>query len=178
MSSYEGAARVCAIVGEDDPNLTWNGNDDILLRQMVRELMEEIIDGYGCNEFISGMHRGGEFLGAELAIEIKKERGVKFWGIISSEEQWLSWTTAEKDVFFSRMEQADYEYRVSNRENAGSRSLQLKIIEEEADVFIVFRARDDREINEMLAQAAKKKKKIYIIEPKNAEISPFLELVE
>jgi uncharacterized phage-like protein YoqJ len=123
------------------------------------------------------MHRGGELLGAELAIELKNEHKIKLWGILSSEEQWVEWTAAEKDRFFSLMEKADYEYRVSDRQTNESRIKQLRIIEEEAGIIIAFRSRENREINAMLARAIKKRKKVYAFDPENAEISSFPELV-
>lgn len=176
MIGYRGNDRACAIVGMDDPNAI-KGEAEPAVREALKRLMISIITDCSCSEFISGMHRGGELLGAELAIELKNEHKIKLWGILSSEEQWVEWTAAEKDRFFSLMEKADYEYRVSDRQTNESRIKQLRIIEEEAGIIIAFRSRENREINAMLARAIKKRKKVYAFDPENAEISSFPELV-
>lgn len=175
MFGYGGKGRACAIVGADDPDAIRAGAEPAV-REALKKLMISIITDWGCREFISGMHRGGELLGAELAIELRDEFGIKLWGILSSEEQWIDWKAAEQDRFFSLMEKADYEYRVSDRETEESRRKQLRIIEEEAGIIIAFRSRENKEVNSALARAIKKRKKVLAINPENAEVSPLPEL--
>ncbi len=176
MIGYRGNDRTCAVVGRDDSNAIKAGAEPTV-REALRKLMISIISDCGCKEFISGMHRGGELLGAELAIELKNEFEIKLWGILSSEEQWVEWTATERERFFSLMEKADYEYRVSDRETDESRKKQLKIIEEEADIIIAFGGRECREINAVLARAIKKRKKVLAFNPENSQISSFPGLV-
>lgn len=177
MTGYKGNTCACAILGPDDPNMIGD-REGTAVRNALKKLMTSIIADYCCDEFISGMHRGGELLGAELALELGKEYGTKFWGILSSEEQWIEWTLAERERLFSLMEKADFEYMVSDRKNDESRLKQLKVIEEEADIFIVYKGGMNRDLNTALVRAVKKGKRIFVFDPDSYEVTSFLELIE
>ena len=169
--------RTCAIIcGLTEHSEEVIPNEENLINSL-RQLMERVITEMNCRTFISGMNKGIEQLGAELVLELKEQYNLTLWGIISSEEQWIEWTGKERDRFFRLMEMADYEFRTSNKKSDKSRASQMKVIEEEADVLIIIHSALSGEISEILISAAKKGKKVYLINRETAEISTFLELI-
>jgi uncharacterized phage-like protein YoqJ len=132
-----------------------------------REALAELIRASGCGEFISGMDRGADQLGAELVLEMREELGCTLWGVLSSEEQWIHWANVDADRLFNIMERADYEYRIANHATEHSRLDQLLFIADNSQKLIVA-AEDGKlspEARAALVRAAARGEEVALIDP-------------
>ena len=132
-----------------------------------REALAELILARGCGEFISGMDRGGDRLGAELVLEMREELGCTLWGVLSSEEQWIHWANVDADRLFNITERADYEYRISNHATGDSRLDQLLFIADNSQKLIVA-AEDGKlspEARAALVRAVARGEEVALIDP-------------
>lgn len=124
-----------------------------------------LIRGCGCGEFICGMERGAELLGAELVLKMRAETGAKLWGVLSSEEQWTGWSHADSDRLFRAMERADYEYRLADRASPAAREAQLRFIAGRSQVLIVTAEAPSDSLRALLVSAAARGCEVYILDP-------------
>ncbi|MCR5649381.1 MAG: hypothetical protein K6F67_07625 [Oscillospiraceae bacterium] len=159
--------KSCGIIGDGAlpfrrGSPPWDALADALAR-LVRES--------GCEEFISGMERGGDQLGAEVVLGLREELGLKLWGVLSSEEQWIHWPNVDADRLFSLMERSDYEYRIANHAAERSRSDQLLFIADNSQKLIVIAAELSPEARAAVVRAAARGSAVTLIDPVTLRVS-------
>ena len=135
------------------------------------EAYSALIRGCGCGEFICGMERGAELLGAELVLASRAETGAVLWGVLSSEEQWTGWSLEDADRLFRVMERADHEYRLADRASPEARSAQLRFIAERSQVLIVTAAAPSDGLRRLLVAAAARGCEVRILDPETLAVT-------
>ncbi len=159
--------KSCGIIGDGAlpfrrASRQWNALAEALAR-LVRES--------GCSEFISGMERGGDQLGAEVVLGLREELGLTLWGVLSSEEQWIHWPNVEADRLFGIMERADYEFRISNHATERSRLDQLLFIADNSQKLIVIAGELSPEARAAVVRAAARGRPVTLIDPVTLRVS-------
>ena len=160
-------AKSCGIIGDGAlpfkrASREWNALSEALAG-LVRES--------GCAEFLSGMERGGDQLGAEVVLGLRAELGLKLWGVLSSEEQWIHWPNVDADRLFGIMERADYEFRISDHASETSRLDQLLFIADNSQKLIVVTQALSPEARAAVVRAAARGRSVTLIDPVTLRIS-------
>ena len=156
-------AKTCGIIGDGALPFKRGSRE----YGALGEALDGLIRASGCEEFISGMERGGDQLGAERVLALREELGLRLWGVLSSEEQWIHWPLVDADRLFSIMERADYEYRIANHATERSRLDQLLFIADNSQKLIVA-AEDGKlspEARAAVVRAAARGSEVALIDP-------------
>lgn len=159
--------KSCGIIGDGALPFRFGSRQWRLLAEAVARLVRES----GCAEFISGMERGGDQLGAEVVLGLREELGLTLWGVLSSEEQWIHWTNVEADRLFGIMERADYEFRISNHATERSRLDQLLFIADNSQKLIVIAGELSPEARAAVVRAAARGSPVTLIDPVTLRVS-------
>ena len=142
------------------------------LEHLLRLMVEE-----GFDEFICGMERGLEQLAAETILTLRETMAIRLCGLVDSEEQWLSWSLGERDVLFSIMQRADYEYRVAN---AGVENLQrekLRYVSVEADRLLLLCSVLSGRYALLAREMRLRGKEVFLLDPVSLRTTRYLELL-
>ena len=160
-------AKSCGIIGDGALPFKRGSSEWKALAEALADLVRES----GCEEFLSGMERGGDQLGAEVVLGLREELGLKLWGVLSSEEQWIHWPNVDADRLFNIMERADYEYRISNHAAERSRLDQLLFIADNSKKLIVVTESLSPEARAAVVRAAARGREVKLIDPVTLRVS-------
>lgn len=160
-------AKSCGIIGDGALPFKRGSSQWKALAEALAGLVRES----GCEEFLSGMERGGDQLGAEVVLGLREELGLKLWGVLSSEEQWIHWPNVDADRLFGIMERADYEYRISNHATEHSRLDQLLFIADNSKKLIVVTEALSPEARAAVVRAAARGREVSLIDPVTLAVS-------
>lgn len=114
---------ICAFSGHRPSKFPWRDNegDDrcILLKNALNTQIEKLASA-GVTDFLTGMARGVDTWAALLVLELREQNPkLRLHCILPCREQAEKWATADQDIYFSVLRQADSVVYVNRHYNKG-----------------------------------------------------------
>lgn len=106
--------NTCCFTGHRPQSFSFRFNEEhpdcVRIKTVLKEQIERLINEKGVMYFISGMALGVDLWAAEMVLELKKSYPkIKLECVIPYENQAASWTEAQRNRYFSILEQCDDE---------------------------------------------------------------------
>ena len=117
------AQNTCCFTGHRPEKLPWGAREDdprcIAAKGWLDQAVEQAYDS-GIRHFMCGMARGADFYFCQAVIRLRQARpDVTLEACIPCEEQAARWSEADRDRYFSLVEQCDFETMVQHHYDKG-----------------------------------------------------------
>ena len=112
------SGKTCACTGHRPRKLPFGLDESsdlcVELQDTLRNNIEKLILQEGVTHFISGMALGVDTYFAEIVIELRNDKypKIKLEAAIPCETQAIHWTDAQRDKYYSIVEQCDVEHMI------------------------------------------------------------------
>ncbi len=115
--------KTCCFTGHRPEKLPWRRNESDPRCLALKERLDRALDAaydQGMRHFLCGMALGADFYFCDAVLALRARRpGVTLEAVIPCEEQASRWQEADRERYFSLVEQCDYETMVQRHYDRG-----------------------------------------------------------
>ena len=138
------------------------------LKEKIKEQVDYLIEKENVSLFFYGMESGADLFYADYVLSKKEEKNLSLCCVIPFEEQAVSYSEEERDLYFSVAERCDEEIMLNHQRVLGSLEKRDTFMIKNSEVIILLH--DMRNSVEKLnLQKIDKNKKIIVVDPFNSK---------
>ncbi len=147
------------------------------IKEKIKEQIDFLIEKEQVSEFFTGMEAGADLFYADYILSKKKGKDIKLHCVIPFEEQAVSYSENERDLYFDVAKKSDSETLLSKKREYGCREKRDSYMTEKSDIVILLC--DMKSSAEILSlQKIEKNKQIIIIDPINSNHNASFKCIE
>ena len=136
--------------------------------EKIKEQIDPLIEKDNICEFYTGMEEGADLFYADYILSKKQEFDLKLFCVIPFEEQAVSYSERERDLYYSVAERSDKEIMISKQRIFGCKEKRDRFMIDKCDIIILLHDMM-RPLDNLNLQKIDKEKKIIIIDPFNSK---------
>lgn len=138
------------------------------IMEKITEQIDYLIEKEQISEFYTGMESGADLFYAQYVLSKKEEKNLKLYCVIPFEEQAVSFSEKERDLYFYIAEKSDGEIMIDRKRRFGCKEKRDEYMMEKSDIIILLHNMNHPTHNLNL-QKIDKTKQIIIIDPLNSK---------
>lgn len=165
----------CCFAGPWPTSLPFGGDEEspacMRLKQLLKEQAVHMIEAYGVTHFISSADLGVGQYAAEIVIELKKEYlGITLECVISSEKQAEYWSIAQRERYFTIVEQCDEETLSQHHYTRDCKRKRMEYMVNQSDYILAVWNGGPGGTRSLLSLARSKGNPVVVIDPDTLEV--------